>query len=39
LAAVNIFGGFLVTQRMLQMYKKKKNNKKWSQQTCQQYFI
>ncbi len=27
LAAVNIFGGFLVTQRMLQMYKKKKNKK------------
>ena len=25
LAAVNIFGGFLVTQRMLAMYKKKKN--------------
>ena len=25
LAAVNIFGGFLVSQRMLQMYKKKKN--------------
>ena len=25
LAAVNIFGGFLVTQRMLQMYKKKKD--------------
>ena len=24
LAAVNIFGGFLVTQRMVQMYKKKK---------------
>ncbi len=24
LAAENIFGGFLVTQRMLQMYKKKK---------------
>ena len=24
LAAVNSFGGFLVTQRMLQMYKKKK---------------
>ncbi|MFN4166519.1 MAG: proton-translocating transhydrogenase family protein, partial [Ferrovibrio sp.] len=23
LAAVNIFGGFLVTQRMLAMYKKK----------------
>ena len=29
LAAVNIFGGFLVTQRMLQMYKKKKKNNKW----------
>ena len=28
LAAVNIFGGFLVTQRMLQMYKKKKGKKK-----------
>ena len=27
LAAINIFGGFLVTQRMLQMYKKKKNRK------------
>ena len=26
LAAINIFGGFLVTQRMLQMYKKKKEN-------------
>ena len=26
LAAVNIFGGFLVTQRMLQMYKKKKKD-------------
>ena len=25
LAAINIFGGFLVTQRMLQIYKKKKN--------------
>lgn len=24
LASVNIFGGFVVTQRMLQMYKKKK---------------
>ena len=24
LAAVNVFGGFLVTQRMLDMYKKKK---------------
>ncbi len=28
LAAINIFGGFLVTQRMLQMYKKKKGKKK-----------
>ena len=28
LAAVNFFGGFLFTQIMLQMYKKKKNNKK-----------
>ena len=29
LATINIFGGFMVTQRMLQMYKKKKkgNNK------------
>ena len=27
LAAVNIFGGFLVTQRMLKMYKKKKKEK------------
>ena len=27
LAAINIFGGFLVTQRMLQMYKKKKRQK------------
>ena len=27
LAAINIFGGFLVTQRMLQMYKKKNKNK------------
>ena len=27
LAAVNIFGGFLVTQRMLQMYKKKEKKK------------
>ena len=26
LAAINIFGGFLVTQRMLKMYKKKKKN-------------
>ena len=28
LAAVNIFGGVLVTQRMLAMYKKKKKDKK-----------
>ena len=27
LASVNIFGGFLVTQRMLAMYKKKKREK------------
>jgi len=27
LAAINIFGGFLVTQRMLQMYKKRKKIK------------
>jgi len=27
LAAINIFGGFLVTQRMLQMYKRKKKDK------------
>ena len=27
LSAINIFGGFLVTQRMLQMYKKKKRKK------------
>jgi len=27
LATINIFGGFLVTQRMLQMYKKKKKDK------------
>ena len=28
LAAINIFGGFLVTQRMLQMYKKNKKKVK-----------
>ena len=28
LATINIFGGFLVTQRMLQMYKKKKKKVK-----------
>ena len=39
LAAVNIFGGFLVTQRMLQMYKKKKKDKKWYHLIFQQYFI
>jgi len=27
LASINIFGGFLVTQRMLQMYKKRKRKK------------
>ena len=27
LAAINIFGGFFVTQRMLKMYKKKKKEK------------
>ena len=27
LSAINIFGGFLVTQRMLAMYKKKNKNK------------
>ena len=27
LAAINIFGGFLVTQRMLRMYKKRKKEK------------
>ena len=27
LAAINIFGGFLVTQRMLQMYKKRRREK------------
>ena len=27
LSAINIFGGFLVIQRMLQMYKKKKKDK------------
>lgn len=33
LAAVNVFGGFLVTQRMLEMFKKKepKNNNKESE--------
>ena len=39
LAAVNIFGGFLVTQRMLQMYKKKKKDRKWYRQIYQQCSI
>ena len=39
LAAINIFGGFLVTQRMLQMYKKKKKVKKWYHLIFQRYFI
>ena len=39
LAAVNIFGGFLVTQRMLAMYKKKKKDKKWYNEICKQHFI
>ena len=28
LASINVFGGFLVTQRMLEMFKKKDQNKK-----------
>jgi H+-translocating NAD(P) transhydrogenase subunit alpha len=28
LAAVNVFGGFLVTRRMLEMYEKKQNKKR-----------
>ena len=39
LAAINIFGGFLVTQRMLQMYKKKKKDRKWYRQIYQQCSI
>ncbi len=39
LAAVNIFGGFLVTQRMLAMYKKKQKDKKWFQQIYLPSFI
>ena len=39
LAAVNIFGGFLVTQRMLQMYKKRKNKNNLCQQIFPQPFI
>ena len=38
LAAINIFGGFLVTQRMLAMYKKKKKDKKWSRPICLLFF-
>ncbi len=29
MASVNIFGGFLVTQRMLAMYKKKEKRSEW----------
>ena len=39
LAAVNIFGGFLVTQRMLAMYKKKRKTKEWFLQIYWRYFI
>ncbi len=39
LAAINIFGGFLVTQRMLSMYKKKKKDKKLFLQIYLHYFI
>ena len=41
LAAINIFGGFLVTQRMLAMYKKKRiiNNQILCPQIFQLYFI
>jgi NAD(P) transhydrogenase subunit alpha len=31
LAAVNVFGGFLVTQRMLEMFKKKEPKSKGGQ--------
>ncbi len=30
LASINVFGGFLVTQRMLEMFKKKDKNKRGS---------
>ena len=39
LAAVNIFGGFLVTQRMLAMYKKRKRINKLCLQIYQQFYI
>ena len=34
LAAINIFGGFLVTQRMLAMYKKKRIRNDFSKLIC-----
>lgn len=38
LASINIFGGFLVTQRMLDMFKKRRNKgPRWK--TCPQFFI
>ena len=39
LAAVNIFGGFLVTQRMLSMYKKRKRINNSCHQTYLQFYI
>ena len=41
LAAINIFGGFLVTQRMLQMYKKKKKKikKKYVTEPCSIFIL
>ena len=37
LAAINIFGGLLVTQKMLQMYKKKRKEKK--NKKCQLIYL
>ena len=41
LAAINIFGGFLVTQRMLQMYKKKKKKikKRYVTESCSIFIL
>ena len=40
LAAINIFGGFLVTQRMLAMYKKRKRiNDNFSKLICNFYLV
>ena len=39
LVAINIFGGFLVTQRMLQMYKKKKIERKNDITKLVSYFL